>query len=49
MKRDFTFIMISFEGVYRCCLKKENIKNTYKDNYESAPFKLFNIGNEVLN
>ena len=45
MKRDFTFIDDIVEGVYRCCFKKENLKNTCKDNYESAPYKIFNIGN----
>ena len=50
MKRDFTYIDDIIEGIFRCCLKPPKLKskeifNSEKIDLDSAPHKIFNIGN----
>ena len=44
MRRDFTYIEDVIEGLFRCCFKPVlDINSSYLE--QTAPFKIFNIGN----
>ena len=43
MRRDFTYIDIITEGIFRCCLKPTSSNQVLDSNL--APYRIFNIGN----
>ena len=45
MRRDFTYIEDVVEGLLKCCFKPATSNGIGKNLFNSAPYKIFNIGN----